>query len=429
METKPRHLLYHGIRAACVLAFAWLALGGGLPASGAPSAAPASLAVTWPTLTLRLVASDLDKPVSVTHAGDGSNRLFIVNQSGAIRILQNGNLLATPFLNVSSLVSCCGERGLLGLAFPPNYASRNHFYIFYTNTNGNLVIARYNASSNPNLADPNSGVIVVTVPHPGHSNHNGGQLAFGPDGYLYAGLGDGGGGGDPNGNGQNLNVLLAKLLRLDVEGAGCVQNPPKPQNYCIPPGNPFVSTAGARPEIWAYGLRNPWRFSFDRANGDLYIADVGQGAVEEVDFQAAGWAGGANYGWNEMEGNRCYPDGGVCAPPAGYVAPVTTYDHSDFGGCSITGGSVYRGPDIFLNMQGVYFYGDFCTGDILGLVNSGGWQAQRLLKAPFMISTFGEDESGFLYVADHSGGKLYQVLGELDPAALPQHTLLPVIRK
>ncbi len=394
-------------------------------------ASPATAAVAWPAVKLQLISGGISQPVSISHADDGSGRIYVVEQGGRIRIVQNGSLNAVAFLDIHTLVSCCGERGLLGLAFPHNYAGKSHFYVYYTNTNGDIVIARYNTSANRDLADPNSGVIVLTIGHPSFSNHNGGQLAIGPDGYLYAGVGDGGSGGDPNNHGQSLNTLLAKILRIDVEGAGCVQSPPKAQNYCVPASNPFTGVAGARPEIWAYGLRNPWRFSFDRQTGDLYIGDVGQDTEEEVDFQPANSTGGVNYGWRILEGNLCYNPASGCSAPAGYSGPVATYDHgtNDSNGCAVTGGYVYRGPNIYLDMQGVYFYADYCLGKLYGLKNAGGWQTQLLITAPFSISTFGEDESGYIYVGDYSNGAIYQLQATLDQAALPFHSYFPKINK
>jgi len=386
-------------------------------------------AVQWPNVHLSLFASGLPGPVTITSAGDHSGRIFVVEQGGTIQILQNGVKLAAPFLDIHTLISCCGERGLLGLAFSPAYASNGHFYLYYTNPGGNIVIARYSVSANPNLADPNSGVVVLTIPHPINANHNGGQLAFGPDGYLYAGPGDGGGGGDQPNNAQTMTVLLGKILRIDVEGAGCVQDPPAVQNYCIPADNPFVSSGTARHEIWALGMRNPWRFSFDRLTGDLYIGDVGQNIEEEIDFQPASSAGGENYGWHILEGNLCYNPSPDCIQPANYAPPVATYDHgvNDANGCAVTGGSVYRGPDIFLNMQGVYFYADYCKGKIYGLKNDGGWQTQLLTTAPFAISTFGEDDNGMIYVGDLTHGAIYQLQAEIDYAALPFRAYLPAI--
>jgi len=406
---------------AFFLVSGWAGLFGKAPAPIPPSQAAA---VQWPTVHLTPVASGLPGPVSITSAGDYSGRVFVVEQGGTIQILLNGVKLPTPFLDIHTIISCCGERGLLGLAFPPNYASVGHFYVYYTDLNGDIVIARYSVSTNPNLANPNTGVVVLTVGHPTNTNHNGGQLAFGPDGYLYAGTGDGGSGGDPSNNAQNLNVLLGKILRIDVEGAGCVKVPAVVPNYCIPPNNPFKNTANTKPEIWAYGVRNPWRFAFDRLTGDLYIGDVGQGAVEEIDFQPAASTGGENYGWRIMEGNQCYPPGASCVYPPNYVPPVATYTHSV--GCSVTGGSVYRGPNIFLNMQGIYFYADYCQGTIYGLKYDASWQTQLLLDAPFMISTFGEGDFGEIYVGDISNGAVYQLQAEIDFAALPFRNYLPV---
>jgi glucose/arabinose dehydrogenase len=422
--SKQQRLIVVTILTCLAIVLAW---GIGRP-SEATLAAPAAL--TWPALQLNLVASGLSSPVSMSAPDDQSGRLFILEQTGKVRIMKDRVLLSTPFLDVSTLITCCGERGLLGLAFPPGFAAKGHFYIYYTNTNGDILIARYNVSANPDLADPASGVTVMTIPHPDFANHNGGQLAFGADGYLYAGIGDGGSGGDPNNHGQSLNTLLGKLLRIDVEGAGCVQNPPKTLNYCIPASNPLTATAGARAEIWAYGLRNPWRFGFDRLTHDLYIGDVGQNAEEEIDFQPAASPGGENYGWRILEGNLCY-NASSCVTPPGYVAPVAVYDHgsNNVNGCSVTGGYVYRGPDIYLNLNGVYLYADFCKGKIYGLQNNGGWQSQLLLSPGFNISTFGQDGSGFLYVAHYSGGKIYQIHAAINQAAFPERVYMPFLSK
>ena len=250
------------------------------------------------TVTIVPVAGALNNPVGATNAGDGSNRLFALERPGSIRIFKGGQLLTTPFLNIQSLISCCtGERGLLGTAFHPNYETNGFFYVSYTRvSDGDIVLARYYvSSSNPDVADPSSALILLTIEHSSQSNHNGGHLAFGPDGYLYMSVGDGGGGGDPFESGQNLNTMLGKLLRIDIDHGS---------PYAIPAGNPFAGTTPGLDEIRSYGLRNPWRFSFDRQTGDLYIGDVGQGAREEVDFQAAGAAGGQNYGWDCREGKQ-----------------------------------------------------------------------------------------------------------------------------
>jgi glucose/arabinose dehydrogenase len=356
----------------------------------------------FPTIALTPALTGLTNPVFVTSANDGSDRLFVVEQPGRIRIAQNGTLVTTPFLDIRDRVLTGGEQGLLSIAFPPGYTEKQHFYVYYTNRAGNLVISRYRLTTDPNLADPNSEQIILTINHPTYTNHNGGQLAFGPDGYLYIGTGDGGGGGDPNNNAQNPASLLGKILRIDVESPATV-------TYTIPTTNPFLTTADPtdqyRDEIWALGLRNPWRFSFDRFAGDLYIADVGQNAYEEVNFQPASSSGGQNYGWRILEGSSPYLSNGN--DTAGLVLPVTEYDRSQ--GASITGGYVYRGTTI-PQLQGTYLYGDFVNGRIWGLrPNQTGWETQLLLDSPYGISSFGEDGQGNLYVADYFGGAVYQV--------------------
>jgi glucose/arabinose dehydrogenase len=338
-----------------------------------------------------LVAEGFNQPVLITHAGDGSGRLFVVEQTGAIFVLDaDGQALPEPMLDISPLVSNGYEQGLLGLAFPPGFpAEQPHFYVNYTDVNGDTNVVRYSLSEDPNVADPDSAAQILFVEQP-YPNHNGGHLAFGPDGYLYIGLGDGGSGGDPQGRAQNLNELLGKMLRLDVLGG---------EPYAIPPDNPFLAGPAAR-EIWAYGLRNPWRYSFDRAAGDLYIADVGQNAYEEVNFQPAGSAGGENYGWDYLEG--LHPFEGE--PPPGLIAPVAEYAQAE-GGCSVTGGYVYRGQQM-PELSGIYFFGDYCSGLIWALFRNaaGEWQQQLAFETGFSISSFGEDEAGELYVVDHGGG-------------------------
>ncbi|HSL92754.1 MAG TPA: PQQ-dependent sugar dehydrogenase [Candidatus Limnocylindrales bacterium] len=340
----------------------------------------------------------LSVPVGVTHDGDGSGNLYIVEQSGRIKLVKNGTLQAAPFLDISTRVLSGGEQGLLGLAFPPGYAVKQYFYVNYTRVpDGNTVIARYRLAAGSESADPGSEEILLLVSQP-FANHNGGQLAFGPDGFLYIGMGDGGSGGDPQNNAQNPASLLGKILRIDVE-SGVVP-------YAIPPANPFVQSPGFRGEIWALGLRNPWRFSFDRQTGDLYIGDVGQGAFEEVDFQPAGSAGGENYGWNIMEGTHCF--GNPACSSAGLILPVAEYDHGQ--GCSITGGFVYRGTT-YPRMQGVYLYADFCSGRFWGLKRDGSvWQNTLLLTEPHSIASFGEDEAGNLYAADLVAGIVYEIV-------------------
>ncbi len=332
------------------------------------------------------VVSGLERPVDLQP--DGSGRLFIIEKVGRIRIFQNGQLIEQPFLDIDDRVGSFGnEQGLLGLAFHPQYAQNGRFFVNYTDTNGDDVIARFQVSSDPNAADPNSEVRLLAVPDP-FPNHNGGVLAFGPDGYLYAGMGDGGAAGDPFGNAQKTDVLLGKILRLDVDSA---------EPYAVPSDNPFGN------EVWVYGLRNPWRMSFDRATGDLYIGDVGQGAWEEIDFLPAGTGAGTNFGWDHREGAHDYEGGG----PAGMVDPIAEYSHPE-GGCSVTGGYVYRGA--MTEWTGIYLYGDYCTGLIWGLVQvNGGWQEQQLFDVNFTITSFGQDETGEVYALSDNGN-IYRLL-------------------
>lgn len=335
------------------------------------------------------IANGLDKPTEITSARDGSGRVFVLEQVGRIRILQNGELLQTPFLDIRNIVgSDASERGLLGLAFHANYAENGLFFINYTDKDGNTRIARYNVSAaDPNQADPDSRLELIRIQQP-YGNHNGGSLVFGPDGYLYAGLGDGGSAGDPLDAGQSLNTLLGKILRFDVDTG---------QPYAIPADNPFAD-GGGNAEIWAYGLRNPWKIAFDRASGDLYIADVGQNQWEEINFTPANSPGGLNYGWRLMEASYDY-SGGLYDASA-LVLPVAEYSHAE--GCSVTGGQVYRGSDE--RWQGVYIYGDFCSGNIWGLLKTeSGFVNSLLFKTNFRISTFGLDDDGNVYLGDYSG--------------------------
>ncbi len=347
------------------------------------------------------IASGITAPTDIESARDGSGRLFFVQQNGIIRIFRNGALLPAAFLDIRSKTRAMNERGLLGLAFPPGFAQSQRFYVNYTDLNGDTVIAQYKVGASPDQVDASSETILLHIDQP-FENHNGGRLQFGPDGYLYVGMGDGGSGGDPFGNGQNRGALLGKLLRIDVET--------DPGRITIPRDNPFVNTAGTRPEIWALGLRNPWRFSFDRATGDLWIADVGQDTYEEVDFQPASSRGGENYGWNLMEGAHCFISG--CSPQ-GLTLPVAEYTHTD--GCSVTGGAVYRGK-VSPGLRGIYLYGDFCSGRIWGLerqVNQ--WVNRLLLSTGFAITTFGEDESDELYVANANNGTIHHIEGSRVP--------------
>lgn len=360
---------------------------------GASGAAEQAGAAPWPTVTITPLVQGLDKPTHITHAGDGSNRIFVVEQRGRIMIIRDNSLLPTPFLDIRDRVGCCGERGLLSIAFPPGYASKKHFYVNYTDRSGDTVVARYRVAGHSDTADLASEEVLLLIGQP-YTNHNGGQLAFGPDGFLYIGMGDGGSGGDPQNNGQKAGTLLGKLLRIDVESG---TNP-----YRVPPDNPFVNKKGFRPEIWATGLRNPWRFAFDRQTGDLFIADVGQNQYEEINLQPAGSRGGENYGWRIMEGNHCFRS--KTCKKQGLMLPVAEYDHSK--GCSVTGGVVYRGAK-HVRLRGIYFYGDYCSGRIWGLRRSGdGWESKELLETGYAISTFGEDEDGAVYVADHGKGSI-----------------------
>ncbi|KPK05677.1 MAG: hypothetical protein AMJ56_15545 [Anaerolineae bacterium SG8_19] len=363
------------------------------PTSTPPPAQPAAPPLESLALNLTPIATGLDRLTYLTHAGDGSGRLFVVEQRGRIRIIQNGAVNPTPFLDIAGLIEINGlEQGLLGLAFHPDYANNGFFFVDYTNDQGHTVIARYQVSDNPDVADPNRGKILLTIEQP-YPNHNGGQLVFGPDGYLYVGMGDGGSANDPHNNGQNLGTLLGKILRLEVD-----QGDP----YGVPENNPFVNRADARPEIWSYGWRNPWRFSFDAATGDMYIADVGQNQYEEVSVELAGAPGGQNYGWRLLEGFHCF-DPPNCEPDSlGTVLPVTEYDHNQ--GCSVTGGYVYRGTR-FPALTGLYLYSDYCSGKIWGLrrENDGSWSQAELLQSGMPVSSFGQDEAGELYLLNHKG--------------------------
>jgi len=392
--------------------------------------ASAKTNITWPaSISLNLVESGLVRPVHVTHAGDGTNRLFVVEQDGRVKVLVNGDALLTPFLNINGRVrspsdGAGGEEGLLSIAFPPGYGSgKDYFYVYYTNLNGDNQVSRFHLGANANEADSGSEELILLLPHPVEQNHNGGQLTFGPDGYLYIGTGDGGGGGDPNENAQNQARILGKMLRIDVEPGPSV--PPglanqlflpiltggqgQPLPYVIPPDNPFVNQPGYLPEIWALGLRNPWRYSFDRATGDLYIGDVGQGNWEEIDFQPANSPGGENYGWDNMEGFACYEPSSGCIT-TGMTLPIQVYANAGSPACSVTGGYVYRGP-AFPSLQGIYLYGDYCIGTIWGLQrDNGAWVNQQLTDTPYNISSFGEDEAGELYLTDLTGGGLFRIV-------------------
>ena len=346
---------------------------------------------------LDTVALGLDQPVYLTGAPGDTTRLFVVERPGRIRIIRNGQVEPQPFLDITPLTSTEGERGLLSFAFHPDYPQNGFFFVYHTDVpGGNTRVVRYQVSGDPDVADPASAKLILGVNQP-FSNHNGGQIAFGPDGRLYIGLGDGGSANDPLGSGQDLASLLGTILRIDVDNG---------DPFAIPADNPFVGNTNARAEIWVSGLRNPWRFSFDRQTGDLYIADVGQDEVEEIDVQPASSSGGENYGWNAMEGSRCFQ--AASCDQTGLTLPVLEYLHDSQGGCSVTGGYVYRGTRI-PGLAGRYFYADFCSQFVrsfafaAGAATSPADSTQDLGPAGG-ISSFGEDTNGELYILTIEGG-------------------------
>ena len=381
-------------------------------------------AVTWPAPQLRLIALGLTRPVYVTHAGDGSGRLFLVEKAGHILVRRDGEVLAKPFLDIRARVNAtCGECGLLSVAFPPDYAASGVFYVYYNakedlvpgdngDPNGlaDSMIARFHVTADPDVADPDSEEPILRQNQPAE-NHNGGLIAFGPDGHLYIGLGDGGGGGDAFDNGQNPKSLLGKLLRIHVTGSG---------PYTIPDDNPFVDNPNYRPEIWATGLRNPWRYAWDPATGDLYIADVGQGDYEEINVQPANSPGGENYGWPITEGKHCYAAAtcdtdGLTAPVAEYIHDTPNDDNDD---CSVTGGAIFTSQAAV--QAPVYLYGDFCSGRIRGLQRDGAlWVDTILLGTGLSITSFGVDEAGHVFVAAYNGGSVYRLFEPLAIHYLP----------
>lgn len=347
-------------------------------------------------LYLEPFATGFTNLTEITHAGD--SRLFVAEQGGLIKIAEaNGTVVTEPFLNISALISSGNERGLLGLAFHPEYETNGYFYVNYTNTVGNTVVARYTRSTaNPNAADAGSASIILTVNQP-QANHNGGCLRFGPDGYLYIAMGDGGGSGDPDGNAQNKNSLLGKMLRIDVDGAA---------PYGIPEDNPFVGIEGAD-EIWAYGLRNPWKFSFNRLNGDIWIADVGQEEIEEINKVASNGAG-LNYGWRCFEGTEVYNSNG-CSLVEMYIQPFAEYTHTESDGCSITGGYVYTGS-VYPGLQNKYIFADFCTNKLGWADDEGTITFTPNTFSGNNFTAFGEGMDGELYVGGKASGTVYSIM-------------------
>jgi len=351
-------------------------------------------------LNVQKMPGSYARPTFVTNAGDGSGRLFVLEKPGRIRIIRDGAAVSAPFLDISSLVRSTGnEQGLLGLAFHPDFERNGRFFVAYTALDAANTVAEYRVTgtAGSDRADGTSGRVLLAVPDQ-YANHNGGMLAFGPDGYLYISMGDGGSGGDPDGNGQKLNSLLGKLLRIDVDGG---------EPYAIPADNPFRAD-GQRREIWAYGLRNPWRFSFDREAGDAWIADVGQNKYEEIDFQPANSKGGENYGWNTMEGSQCYKPATGC-DQSGMVKPVFEYDHGD--GCSVTGGYVYRGTAIPA-LAGRYVFTDYCSATLWITTRGpdGAFSTVESGALPDGVSAFGEDEAGELYITVDGEGAVYRLV-------------------
>ncbi|WBV52776.1 PQQ-dependent sugar dehydrogenase [Chryseobacterium gambrini] len=352
-----------------------------------------SLLFNAQSITLEEFATGFTAPVEIAHAND--SRMFVVQQNGIIKILQsNGTVNSTNFLNISSKITYGGERGLLGLAFHPQYPTNGYFFVYYNDISGNITVARYTRSSaNPDVADPATEKIVLNLPKP-FDNHNGGSIHFAPDGYLWVVTGDGGSGGDPNNNAQNKNSLLGKLLRLDINSTG---------PYNIPPGNPFVGVDGAD-EVWAYGLRNAWKFNFDTVSGNVMIADVGQGQIEEINRMPLTQAG-INYGWRCYEGNNTYNTAG-CPAQSTMTFPVAAYDHSG-GKCSITGGYVYRGTQ-FPALQGRYFFADYCSTQI-GSLNSDDSITWTSAFSGNNFSTFGVNNQNELFVAAVNSGKIFKI--------------------
>ena len=364
-----------------------------LPAPASVSSLPDPSGFDWIE-----AASGLRRPTALVDPQDGSGRLLVLEQGGTIRFLENGQVLSDPFLDLSAKISIGGsEQGLLGVALDPEYAVNGIFYLDYTDTSGNTVIARYQRAGGSQAADPASEQILLHIQQP-YANHNGGQLAFGPDGFLYIGMGDGGSAGDPHANAQNPQQTLGKILRIDVRNQS---------EYAIPVDNPFASSGGAA-EVWALGLRNPWRFSFDRLTGDMYIADVGQNTYEEVDVVPAGSSPGLNFGWNYYEGNHGY-QGTAPLDQSAYIWPAFEYAHDQ--GCSVTGGYVYRGSEL-PEFNGVYLFGDYCSGIVWGMLKDadGNTQTERLFQISGNISSLGQDSQGEVYILDYQGNRVLKLV-------------------
>ena len=421
-SSRRRSLAAFGLLLACLsLVGASGAAAGLRPATGtSPAAAPGELTAARPpapaaatapavfhpngiNIILVPVASGFSSPVLVTSARDGSGRLFVVEQTGKVFIIaRNLSRLATPFLDLSRAISTGGERGLLGLAFHPSFRTNHKLYVTFTTPNGSTAINEYRVTTNPNRVSLSTGRRILTIAQP-YANHNGGGVAFGRDGFLYIGMGDGGSGGDPGNRAQSLSSLLGKMLRIDVNGRTSTRA------YRLPSSNPYVGRAGLD-EIWSRGLRNPWRWSFDRTTGALWIGDVGQGRWEEIDRSTGTTPGrGTNYGWRVLEGRHCYIPSTGCNR-TGKAVPVVEYGHSL--GCSVTGGYVYRGSAQPI-LQGGYFFADYCSGRIWTISATAASPASpvQLLDTPYNISSFGEGQAGELYIVDHAGGGIYHIIG------------------
>lgn len=354
---------------------------------------PATTAAAF-KISLARITSGLSSPTQITNAGDGTGRLFVVEKRGTIRVIEGGVLKAGYFMDIRSIVSETGERGLLGLAFHPDFKTNRQLFVYYTNNGGDIVLSRYTTNVARTNVDESLPRPLLVIEHSAQTNHNGGALAFGPSGNLFIGVGDGGGSGDPNNNAQKKTTLLGKILRINVNGTGSGPY----DRYSIPAGNPYAGATAGLDEIWDIGLRNPWRISFDRGTGKLFIADVGQNRYEEINREEANFGGGRNYGWSAMEGKHCYK--ASRCPMAGDTLPVAEYSHSG-GNCSITGGYVYRGT-LQSAFRGYYVFADYCSGRIWTMAHAGSTLALRA-DTSVNITSFGEGESGEIYAVTSSG--------------------------